>query len=462
MVGATIAGNLFDDPTMSMMYRDALQSLYNGAVMPWDREILAVAPLPADVVDPFASEKMDPCQVMGFAYNSLVTWIDEAKKANYFSKHFTDLSKLVLKGVTTMGRGLMTLHYRGESLDGAPMQINDLISVASYHFRKSYLGVIQTAKSHPEISERLLLNQLSWTNMLMRLYKTREKLSLGVRSQVSGVSDSGAKIEEQGSRMNEEGRIQNEGLLNGNSDNSSFLTLNSSFDQDDVHAFSDVAALSEPAAISAPHALTPMRNKEGRTTENQKSEIRNRKSSDNEEVRSKNEERVPDSGARIEDQGTRLNEEGRTSDNEEVRRKNEETDSGDSDQVSGVRDSGTRIEEQGSRLNEEGRSLPNEEERIQNEGLPDRNSDNSSFLHHNSSLNDDSSFLPLHSSLNENLPPYIQILRNAFGRSEPNEEGRLTFTFDEIRYLASDPDFARIYPDAAADMRCMLQRIDSG
>ena len=41
-----MAGNLFDNPMMSMMYQDALQSLYNGAVMPWDLEILAVAPLP--------------------------------------------------------------------------------------------------------------------------------------------------------------------------------------------------------------------------------------------------------------------------------------------------------------------------------------------------------------------------------------------------------------------------------
>ena len=178
-----MAGNPFDNPTMSMMYHDALQSLYAGAVMPWEREILAIAPLPADVVDPFASQDVDPLQIMGFAYNSLVTWIDEARKANYFSKRFTDLSKLVLKGVMTMGRGLITLHNRGEDLSRAPMQIGDLISVGSYHFRKSYLGVIQTAKSHPEISERLLVNQLSWTNMLLRLYKTKEKLAKPVSNE---------------------------------------------------------------------------------------------------------------------------------------------------------------------------------------------------------------------------------------------------------------------------------------
>ena len=325
-----MAGNPFDNPTMSMMYRDALQSLYAGAVMPWDREILAIAPLPAAVVDPSASQDVDPLQIMGFAYNSLVTWIDEARKANYFSKRFTDLSKLVLKGVMTMGRGLITLHNRGEDLSRAPMQIGDLISVGSYHFRKSYLGVIQTAKSHPEISERLLVNQMSWTNMLLRLYKTKEKLA---------------------------------------------------------------------------------ENKKSETSSNKKS----------------------DSGTRIEDQGSRLNEEGRTSDNEDVRMKNEEsnTDRVDTEKPKPVSD-----------------IITNEEEKPREDELPDGN--------------DDSSFLPLHSSFEDDLPPCLQILRKAFGRSEPNEEGRLTFTFDEIRYLASDPDFARIYPDAAADMRKIQLQIDTG
>ena len=466
-----MAGNPFDSPTVEMMYRDALQSLYNGAVMPWDREILAIAPLPADVVDPFASQDVDPLQIMGFAYNSLVTWIDEARKANYFSKRFTDLSKLVLKGVMTMGRGLVTLHNRGEDLSRAPMQIGDLISVGSYHFRKSYLGVIQTAKSHPEISERLLVNQLSWTNMLLRLYKTKEKLAKPVsneevRSKNEELPENkkpeiGNKI----SASNEEVRMKNEELPDGNSDNSSFLLHNSSlnddtsflplhsssdngssFDKNDANPFSEVDALFEPAALSAPRALRSLEgNKKSETSENKKSEIRNKR-------------------------------------NEEVRKKNEETESGDRDQVSGVRDSGTRIEDQGTSSNEEERTTDNEDVRMKNE---ESNTDSvgtekpkpvSDIITNEEEKpgedelpegNDDSSFLPLHSSLDDDsssddLPPYLQILRNAFGRSEPNEEGRLTFTFDEIRYLASNPDFARIYPDAAADMRKIQMQIDTG
>ena len=236
-----------------MMYQNALNSLYNGAVMPHEREILARAPLPTDIVDPFVSQDVDPLQIMGFAYNSLITWIDEAKKANYFSKKFTDLSKLVMKGVMTMGRGLVALHNRGEDLAQAPMQIGDLISVSSYHFRKSYLGVIQTASSNPEISERLLINQLSWTNMLFRLYKTKDKLEKAVSSQGSVV------------RLNAEALGNSRPNCAGDQGNPK---LSDPFSDDDqgkpmISAVSgrplpDITAIFEPGAFSAPRALSAL------------------------------------------------------------------------------------------------------------------------------------------------------------------------------------------------------------
>ena len=172
-----MAGNSLDNPTISMMYQNALQSLYNGCVMPWERDLLAEAPLPADMVDPFASEEVKPLSVMNLTYVSLSGWIADAKKEKYYSERFVYLSKLVMKGISTMARGLVTLHQRGEELSAAPMQIDDLISVGSYHFRKSYLGVVQFSAKHPEIGERLLVNQLGWSTILMRLFKTKEKLS---------------------------------------------------------------------------------------------------------------------------------------------------------------------------------------------------------------------------------------------------------------------------------------------
>ncbi len=258
------------------MRTDALNDLYAGYVTPLDREILADMPLPSDMVDPFASQEVEPLSVMNLTYVSLSGWIAEAKKEKYYSERFVSLSKLVMKGVTIMGRGLVTLHQRGEDLSGAPMQIEDLISVGSYHFRKSYLGVVQFSARHPEIGERLLVNQLGWSTTLLRLYKTQEKLAKPVLK-------------------NEEGRSKNEEMPNGNSDNSSFLLQNSSFGKDSSldnsssldssPALNAVSALFEPAAFSAQRALTSLvPNKKSETTENKKSEIRNKK---NEEGRRK-------------------------------------------------------------------------------------------------------------------------------------------------------------------------------
>ena len=161
---------------MDTMYQNTLMNLYTGVVSAIDREVLSYSPLPSNIVDPYASHDVDPANTMNLTYSAMVVWIDEAKKADYFSKHFVTLSRMIMSGTRTMARGLVTMHGRGEDLSSAPMSIGDLISLSSYHFRKSYLGVIQTAKTRPEISERLLLNQLGWCNTLMRLYKTKEKL----------------------------------------------------------------------------------------------------------------------------------------------------------------------------------------------------------------------------------------------------------------------------------------------
>lgn len=168
-----------------MMFKNALIGLENGQLMPWDKDLLSRTPLPSTVIDPFTTKEMpDVLESMKLTFNAMSIWIDEAKKVNYFSKRFVQLSKMVMNGVTTMGRGLVTLHQRGEDLSLSPMSIQDLLGVASYHFRKSYLGVLQTSRSHPEIGERLLMNQISWNNMLMRLFKTRDKLSESSKSKV--------------------------------------------------------------------------------------------------------------------------------------------------------------------------------------------------------------------------------------------------------------------------------------
>lgn len=187
-----------------IMFQNAVMNLQSGHLMPWDYQILAAMPLSSTLIEPYTSKEVPDVQMsMKITCEAMNVWIEESKKTSYFSKHFVKLSRMIMNGVTSMARGLITLHSRGEDLSSAPMSIQDLIGTASYQFRKSHLGVLQTVKSHPEISTRLLLNQIGWNNILMRLFKTKEKLAQpvvhaeapvpGEQSLPAGEQDTGAK-----------------------------------------------------------------------------------------------------------------------------------------------------------------------------------------------------------------------------------------------------------------------------
>ena len=114
---------LFGDPMGKLMYENALLDLYNGSLWDVDRKIFALAPLPSSLTDTFSSRDTDIYESMKITYRALTAWIEEAKKADYFTRHFLTLSKLILNGVNTMGRCLVTLHARGEDLSAAPMSL---------------------------------------------------------------------------------------------------------------------------------------------------------------------------------------------------------------------------------------------------------------------------------------------------------------------------------------------------
>ena len=239
-------------PIRQMMYQNMLANLSNGIISPLDKDIMAFTSLPDSVIDPYIKRETDPLQMMNLTNNALQIWVEEAKKASYFTKHFVTLSRMIMNGVATMARGLVTLHMRGEDLDQAPLSIQELISISSCQFRKSYLGVLQTVKSHPEISARLLENQLSWNNTLLKLFKTKEKLAKPLspaeimeaktNDQISGSGDQNIPELPQTSALTAQPaelpqasglEIQEEGL-------------------------SGFSALSEPAAYGAVHAYGPI------------------------------------------------------------------------------------------------------------------------------------------------------------------------------------------------------------
>ena len=485
------------------MRTDALLDLYAGYVTPLDREILADMPLPSDMVDPFASQDVDPLSVMNLTYVSLSGWIADARKEKYYSERFVSLSKLVMKGVTIMGRGLVTLHKRGEELSAAPMQIDDLISVGSYHFRKSYLGVVQFSAKHPEIGERLLVNQLGWSTTLMRLYKTKEKLASGVRSQVSGAGSN----EVGRTLQNEEGISKNEEMPNGNSNKSSFLLHNSSFEKES--SLNAVSALFEPGAFFGARAYSSL-------DRNQK--IAGSKARAEEKSLSKETRTVPvESQAKL-SEGTVASEvswngknepedkeikpietekenettgnqqtkkeqttlirkfeeqdPGERKDDEPVSRQKEQTGNPDEPKLSG--NSKNEMESQQTELigniaepDSGGTEICKpEREKAEPIGKPDETGPEGYSYNRMDPTNqpvdaepDDRDEYP---SPDDGTPGYLKILQNVYARSGPSETGELTFTFDEIAYLAFDPDFGQVYPESAAEMRRLLDRIDSG
>ena len=239
-------------PIRQMMYQNMLANLSNGIISPLDKDIMAFTSLPDSVIDPYIKQETDPLQMMNLTNNALQIWVEEAKKASYFTKHFVTLSRMIMNGVATMARGLVTLHMRGEDLDQAPLSIQELISISSCQFRKSYLGVLQTVKSHPEISARLLENQLSWNNTLLKLFKTKEKLA----KPLSPAGIMGAKTNDQISGSGDQ-NISELPQTSALTAQPAELPQSSGLEIQD-EGLSGFSALSEPAAYGAVHAYGPL------------------------------------------------------------------------------------------------------------------------------------------------------------------------------------------------------------
>lgn len=240
------------------MLQDAIQDLYSGFLTSWDRELLVESFLPNDVTDPFFSQETNPGDLMNITFFSLSGWISESKKTGYFSDRFVSLSRLVLKGVSTMGRALVTLHDRGEDLSDAPMQIGDLISAASYQFRKSYLGMLQNTRRDPKNSERLLINQLNWTTMLLRLYKTREKLEKQASPKNAEAlrENNGTSLPQQDEAF---GTLENKILRSVNWDAIEPLEAFPSAGSREAAAAGGHSALADLSAFSEVRAISPVR-----------------------------------------------------------------------------------------------------------------------------------------------------------------------------------------------------------
>lgn len=480
----------FEELMHENMLQEAFMDLENGHLMPWDKILLAGSPLPESITQPYTTREVsDVRESMRLTYETMAVWIEESKNESYFSKRFVQLSRMIMNGITTMGRGLITLHARGEEPGNVPMSVQDLIGVASYQFRKSHLGVLQTVRSHPEISERLMMNQIGWNNMLMRLFKTKEKLAKPVvNAELASNAEGGMRNAElvsnaEGGRRNSESLPETQSALNHG------------------HALPDAAALFEPAALAAPRAFTSLdgskspavSRRNALNASQNKCGILNAESSPNSELGfvnseahiSEPEQKAPEteapealtekkeSGSVVKETTTGPAEE--KIPEAETRGKSDEP-KGSGPEKEQPDDPEAKSDAECEIVNShtckakpekdapesespEGKESPGRLR--EGEPLPDVSDDGSGNeqLHETGQPADDPPGL---SSGPVEGPFYLEILRHAFSRSTDNEDGKIIFTGDELCYLAQDPDFAKIYPDQAADMRRILAQLDGG
>ena len=114
---------------------------------------------------------------------NLKRWLKDGMEENRFGLPFVQTTKIIMDAVTTIGRGLVTLHVLGEDLSEAPMQIGELLDIAGFHFKKCSDGVRVSAGVNPTVCTRLFTCQLRWQNLIFRLYRTEELLGKPVKTE---------------------------------------------------------------------------------------------------------------------------------------------------------------------------------------------------------------------------------------------------------------------------------------
>ena len=429
-----------DDPLRQMMYTDALMGLASGYVDDINRDILSYAPLPSEFTDPFAARDMDLAGVMEMTGKAMTAWIEESQKTNYFSKHFTDLSKLIMNGTVTMARGLMSLRNCGEDLSSAPMSIGDLISLGSCQFRKSYLGVLQTVKSYPEISRRLLINQLGWANTLLRLFKTKEKLEtpavVKTAAPLIGISEQNVT----------------ESVPQKTLQNDSQKALKAS----DAEAFSDIAAIFEPGAYSAPRAYKSLDNSPA-------SQTRNRIPANKETAETARKAQSLNVQPSLQPlQPAPENKEQHDNTIPQIKAKEITELSGTETEIPAAReDIPVKVtSEPAPEASAENRTedQENEEKTGSGEQVPPNAGHQSSGQQ--ISENDIPEPDPDHPPDETDMPQWFHILSRAYAREVPgSRKDTVTFTEDEVLLLVNDPDFCFRFPDIADTLRPVAERI---
>lgn len=166
-----------NERTFNLIMSQMMTDLSLGMTCLPEKEMARLEPLPMEVHHTSRDLRRLSClETLQFTKKSLDKWLKAGMEENRFGLPFVKISRMILDAVTTMGRGLVTLHMLGEDLSQAPMSIGELLDIASFHFIKSSEGVQVSAGKNMTVCTRLFANQLRWQNLILRLYRTQERL----------------------------------------------------------------------------------------------------------------------------------------------------------------------------------------------------------------------------------------------------------------------------------------------
>ena len=128
-----------------------------------EKEMERFGPLPDEVHHtPDEVARISCLETLRVTSENLKRWLKDGMEKNRFGLFFVQTTKMIMDAVTTIGRGLVTLHVLGEDLSQAPMQIGELLDIAGFHFKKCSDGVRVSAGINPTVCTRLFACQLRW------------------------------------------------------------------------------------------------------------------------------------------------------------------------------------------------------------------------------------------------------------------------------------------------------------
>ena len=363
--------------------------------------------LPFESIDSYSTDPVGFGEMSLRMLSKVEFVFDLAAKENRFSSKYLKRCTQLEKGIKYLGSLCVTkyaLQTKGQTFPQlGQLSTEKLYCMTSHHYRKLDMAVTEYMFEHRDVPDKLFDMEMRYFNLLERLRSTEVKIEKFHDKYAYGETDYSP-------------------IIHG-------LAFSEKSWTKEIHRKHDKA----PAFRHAPAFSAYGGNLSGVSGQG----------SDNEEGRMKKEDGVRSQICEESDSepdcGKSLNEEENVSgfsdqgpDKEEGRMKREE-----------------RIEDQGAKIEQPEAHGDCAARLCREQASPDSDSEPEALPTLKPAQGTVTSDAP--------LPPCLEIMKRVMERSREEDEGTLTFTIEEMEFLAADPLFARLDPRMAADIRSILE-----